>query len=94
MSSSYTDDEVLEVWYICDGHIFDSDGSFPRPRISALNEASNWGKIKLMFNQIGLSPSFSDKEVLFDVEDAELFWDIVGEHPPGFGYKWPDSKTK
>lgn len=90
---------VLKHWYVGDGTLGGYNGRRPRMRISAPNEEANVEKIRQYFVRAGLpEPTFSHQENDFEIrygsEDTPLFFDYVGDAPPGFEYKWPDYRDQ
>ncbi|AGC34541.1 LAGLIDADG endonuclease [Haloarcula virus HVTV-2] len=80
----------LKIWYAGDGCKREPEGSV-RPTVVISNAMSIEDKEPAVdaLEQEGLTPTIDDNEFRFDVETSEDFFDYVGEHVPGFEYKWP-----
>ena len=91
---------TLKHWYCGDGH-FDNSGSNRFIEIEMSNESENTDKITNIFESSGLpEPSnYSicsrendrvDCTAQFTVSQSNRLWKYMGNHLPGFEYKWPE----
>jgi hypothetical protein len=79
--------------YVGDGN-FDTHHSSGRIRITASNESENMDGVVKMFRESELPTpkTFRGRDIQFTVEQSKQLFNMMGEAPPGFGYKWPDKK--
>jgi len=92
---------ILKYLYVSDG-TYDTNNSHNRIMISCANEGLNSGKVERMFKESGYPVSRAyhyeregradDYQLWFDKNTSEVMFDDMGEAPPGFEYKWPESK--
>ena len=74
---------ILKHWYCGDGSISGRSMS-----ISSKNERARSDQLEAYFEQYGLSPTYRNGSVCFNVSDTEELLDWMGTSPPGFEYKW------
>lgn len=82
--------EMLQYWYICDGHFeMGEKAANPRVTIGASNFSHQESKIRNMFDGIGLDARVYSNVIRLPVNDAAQFFENT-EPLPGFSHKWPD----
>jgi len=77
------------MWYCCDGSYCDDR----YPVIYSANENDKPDEVLNLINDIGFSPSFHSGGggvIQFPMSDVDEFFKYIGDHPPGFKYKWPE----
>lgn len=79
--------------YVGDGS-FDTSNSWGSISVTACNESENIEDVVEMFDRSNLPvPTISrGRDLRFTVEQSKQLFNMMGEAPPGFRYKWPDRK--
>lgn len=81
--------EKMKAWYCGDGSIRQPDKSYSSISICCTNEMNDWDAVENIFEQIGVTPRYNDKNIYFDHEDSMTLWKYMGDAPIEFKYKWP-----
>lgn len=84
---------TLKHWYCGDGSLIDNGAS----KIALHNERKNEDKIKKVFRRVGLTISNwysggSCTNITFRGDEAEAFFNYIGEPLPDFSRKWPEQR--
>jgi len=92
---------ILKYLYVSDG-TYDKNDSHRRIMIACAKEGTNSKKVERMFRESGypISKAYhyeregraNDYQLWFDVQTTEKMFNEMGKVPPGFEYKWPESK--
>jgi len=80
---------MLKMWYCCDGSF--ADDRYPVIYSSDQSDVKN--EILSLFDHINVDPSFTDGgggAIQFPMNDVNRFFEYIGDHPPGFAYKWSE----
>jgi len=79
----------LKIWYCCDGSLV--RGGYPV--IYSSDQSDVRESVLSLFDDIDVNPTFTDGgggTIRFNRGDVDDFFNYVGDHPPGFAYKWPE----
>ena len=81
---------VMKHWYVGDGH-WNTHRGHNYIMIGATNEIENKSKIEKYFIDVGLPvpDRWTEKELVWSVENSEALFDYMGKPLPGFEYKFP-----
>lgn len=83
---------AMKMWYVSDGTKVTDRTSNVRPRVCFATKYVTGSEdyFEALFDDWPVEPTVMNSELRFGVDDSERLWDIMGESPPGFEYKWPD----
>ena len=88
---------MLKMWYVSDGSKLTCGSGSEQLILSRTKECDSIVDMFVEeFRDIGLDFEWWEYEnksdaMRFSVEDSREMWEYMGEAPPGFEYKWPDS---
>lgn len=79
---------AMKMWYISDGGLMWDQCSHATVLFTSSNEKDHPDAITRVFEKHGITIGHSGKNFRVPAGEVELFFDLVGEAPPGFEYKW------
>ena len=79
---------IAKMWYVCDGYLDVQEYGEPRAAIRIRHRDDRQKFFLNLFEEVGLSPSYSRETIRFGVEGTRSFLNWMGNPPPGFEYKW------
>lgn len=84
----------IKMWYVCKGSTLEKQRyDQPYIRFDCEIEALRPQVVKKIFKQHGFDSFWRNCSFRFSIEQSQRMWKFMGDPPPGFESKWPDSDT-